>query len=624
MSTIKNTDTTDSEKVSEALEIIFTDTSDFIVIGLTGRTGSGCSTSAGLLSSSSMPIPDAGNSHYVGNEERKYRIVKDYIDKKWTPFKWLQIRSVLTRYLLKLNFSDFCMLVSKVLNEDLIDVKKHMGYFEGEYNKFHLKIADFLSISEDSVDSINSKKLSAYELYFLELPIFANNIRDCLRKISAGAYTSLYQKIGDNVRASGCVDDSNFNPKKVFAFAETISRIIKSAKHWAKTKNSPCYLVVDAIRNPYEAVYLRERYSDFFLVSINTENENRLAHLRNSHKFTDQQIHELDKKEYPRSLVGNKKYSSQNIQKCIEIADIHINNPKADQYGTSELASQLAWYVGLMMHPGIIMPTSMETCMQIAYTVKKSSGCISRQVGAVVTDEYYSVKSVGWNNTPAGQVPCLLRNASHLLRGIDSTAYSKYERNDSAFRKIMISKFSEIIADKAKKNGRNLAYCFKDIQNEKEGEKNQIHTRALHAEENAFLQISKFGGQKLKGGILFTTASPCELCAKKAYQLGIIKIYYIDPYPGIATSHVLTAGEFSPKLILFRGAIGATYDRLYQPIMPYKEELDMLLSIPKNLRNEEILLNELSEENSFLKKRLEILEARLNDKLKKSSEVVDI
>lgn len=614
MNILPTKDAAELEEVAEALEIVFMDTSDFIVIGLTGRTGSGCSTSAELLSSSRLPIPEAANSHYIGNEKRKYQIVKNYIDNKWVPFQWLQIRSVLTRYILELDFSDFCKLVCEILRENQHDVEKHIGYFKDEYDEFHSKISNFLVSSEKSVGDINAKKLAAFQLYFIDLPIFSNSVRDCLKKISAGAYTSIYQKIGDNVRASGRADNSSFNPKKVFTFAETISRIIKSARYWAKTKEVPCYLVVDAIRNPYEAVYLRERYPDFFLVSINTENENRLAHLRNSHKFTDQQISDLDKKEYPRSLIGSKKYSSQNIQKCIEIADIHINNPKADQYGTSELASQLAWYVGLMMHPGLIMPTSMETCMQIAYAVKKSSGCISRQVGAVVTDEYYSVKSVGWNNTPAGQVPCLLRNASHLLDGIDAAAYSKYERNDSVFRGIMVSKFTKDIINKANENGRNLAYCFKDMQNEKEGEKNQVHTRSLHAEENAFLQISKFGGQKLKGGILFTTASPCELCAKKAYQLGLIKIYYIDPYPGIATSHVLTSGDFRPTLILFRGAIGATYDRLYQPIMPYKEELDMLLSIPKKLRSEEVRLSELSEENSSLKRRLEILEARLIEK----------
>ncbi|WP_407675469.1 hypothetical protein [Paraburkholderia sabiae] len=90
--------------------------------------------------------------------------------------------------------------------------------------------------------------------------------------------------------------------------------------------------------------------------------------------------------------------------------------------------------------------------------------------------------------------------------------------------------------------------------------------------------MAKYGGQSILGGYLFTTASPCELCAKKAYQLGIRKIYYIDPYPGIATNHVLASGTQRPELSLFEGAIGAAYHDLYQPVMSYKDELPLLLA----------------------------------------------
>ncbi len=104
---------------------------------------------------------------------------------------------------------------------------------------------------------------------------------------------------------------------------------------------------------------------------------------------------------------------------------------------------------------------------------------------------------------------------------------------------------------KKKKAGKCYAYCFKDIYNGITGKPNQVHTRALHAEENTFLQISKYGGAKMQGGKLFTTASPCELCAKKAYQLGIKEIYYIDPYPGISKSHILTFGKKVLMICLF-------------------------------------------------------------------------
>ena len=129
---------------------------------------------------------------------------------------------------------------------------------------------------------------------------------------------------------------------------------------------------------------------------------------------------------------------------------------------------------------------------------------------------------------------------------------------------------------KNKLRGLNLSYCFKDIQNLIDGDKNQVHTRALHAEENAFLQITKYGGEGIKGGMLFVTASPCELCSKKAYQLGIKNIIYIDPYPGIAKDHILNSGDHKPNLQLFSGAIGRAYYQLYEPVLSYKDELEML------------------------------------------------
>jgi deoxycytidylate deaminase/cell division protein FtsB len=500
---------------------------------------------------------------------------------------------------------------AQILGCELPKLKDQLLSFRNCYEEAHKKVTEHMALGEDTLEKINEKKLSAYELYFKYLPEFSDEIKNALKGISLSAYTKIYQQVGDNIRASGKANKSQFDPEKIFLFPKTINKIIKSARYAYSRENRPCHIVIDAIRNPYEAVFLKERYADFYLISINTSNENRLKHLQESHKFSTQQIKELDEKEYPEKLEGYNKYTSQNIQKCIEIADIHINNPKNDNYGTSELSCQLAWYVSLMMHPGLVMPSSIENCMQIAYSAKKSSGCISRQVGAVVTDNTYSIKSVGWNNSAQGQVPCILRSAENLLSGIDNEAYSFYERNDHTFRETISNKYSNLIAHT---EGRNLSFCFKDIQNEIENQKNQknqVHTRSLHAEENAFLQISKHGGQQIKGGYLFTTASPCELCAKKAYQLGITKIYYIDPYPGIATSHILNCGQNSPELLLFRGALGSAYHRLYQPIMPYKDELEMAFLIPKKGNSKTTQIKRLENENNVLKAQVEDLKKQL-------------
>lgn len=131
--------------------------------------------------------------------------------------------------------------------------------------------------------------------------------------------------------------------------------------------------------------------------------------------------------------------------------------------------------------------------------------------------------------------------------------------------------------------GKNLSYCFKDLYfaTESKQKSNQVHTRSLHAEENAFLQIAKYGGMGVQGGKLFTTASCCELCSKKAYQLGIKEIYYIDSYPGISNDHIFSVGDENqrPKVILFSGAIGRAYISLYNPLIPIKDEIECITNI---------------------------------------------
>ncbi|WP_236213782.1 hypothetical protein [Metapseudomonas otitidis] len=596
---------------SRAIESVYKENKKFVVIGLTGRTGSGCSTSAEILCSASIELPENAYSGITKNELRKHRIIKKFIEHRWQPFKCLQVRTVITRYILELNFSEFCRFVSDVMAGDMHKTLEIMREIKEEYDSLHVEISKYLKSPEGTIDEMEFKQEFAFDLYFKKLPVFSNKIREALKNISIDAYTKIYQRAGDNIRASGQANNSKFDDSKIFHFPRVINKIIKSAHHVARKNNESCFVVIDAIRNPYEAMFFKERYASFYLVSINTENDNRLAHLRSAHKFSESQIKELDEKEYPSKLAGYSKFMSQNIQKCIEISDIHVHNPRKEQFNNVELKCQLAWYVSLIQHPGLVMPTSLESCMQIAYTVKQSSGCISRQVGAVVTDEEFSVKSVGWNNTPQGQVPCLLRNAEDLLLGQDTYAYSEYERNDSKFREVLHEKF-----DKLRKSilleGRNLSFCFKDMQNEIDEEKNQVHTRSLHAEENAFLQISKHGGMKLRNGILFTTASPCELCSKKAYQLGISKIVFIDPYPGIATRHTLLVGGNSPELQLYRGAVGRAYHQLYQPIMPYKDELETLLSIPGNTNKKNIRAKMLEKENLKLREEIERLKIQLD------------
>jgi dCMP deaminase len=558
-------------KSAEAIDSVYDEAKDFLIIGLTGRTGSGCSTAASKLGGAVLEFPVDGYDGLTENELKKHKIIYKYLKgDQWVPFHRLEARSIITYHLLLLERDSFVSYLLSIVGAGIFQDKA-----EQVYDDFSPAREELLRINVSKREFDSGEIESWINLYFSIIPSVTEKIKDCL---GGASFTKLYQGAGDNVRSSGVANSNVFDVERLFNFPKHLNFVIKLVRKFAKAKGVPCRIVIDAIRNPYEAFYLKRRYANFYLVSINTSDSQRMSSLREYRKLSIKEISDLDNKEYPGKISGENKFIAQNIQACIEISDIHIHNSKVSEFNQNDLVCQLAWYLALMMHPGLVMPTSIENCMQIAYTVKQSSGCISRQVGAVVTDDSYSVKCVGWNSTPQGQTPCLLRSAEDLLRGINIVDYSDYERNDNVFRKALSDKYFELIKAGATQK-RNIPFCFKSIQNEIEGEKNQVHTRALHAEENAFLQIAKHGGQKLFGGVLFTTASPCELCAKKAYQLGIVKIIYIDPYPGIATDHILSVGAKKPKLELFRGAVGRAFHQLYQPLMPYKDELDLLYSI---------------------------------------------
>lgn len=375
-------------------------------------------------------------------------------------------------------------------------------------------------------------------------------------------------------------------------------------------------VVIDSIKNPFESMYLKARYSSYYLVAVSTDDEERYARLEKAPKqLTFSEIGAIDTiellsnfKKFAASEDGLEKGSEttlsvyslqkikeklngdfkkifpfvmQNLERCIETADIFIYN-RRDNDQRLLLKRNLVRYISLIMNPGLVLPTDIERCMQIAQTAKVNSGCISRQVGAVLTDRYYRVRSVGWNEVPSGRVPCTYRDIFDVSRHWSPEAYSDFENDDNdEFQKRLreISTAVEQAHSCMSERGKRVPYCFKDAYNEIDHNKNQVHPRALHGEERAFLDLADQGGESIKGGYLFTTSSPCELCSKKACYMGISKVYYVESYAGLSAKHVMSDGSAGQRPVqeLFTGALGRAYTYLYTPILPKKDELEMWL-----------------------------------------------
>lgn len=577
----------------KAINNIYAEREKFIIIGLTGRTGSGCTTVSSILQTEifdDLWLHEPKLTSFEVAEERKYQIIYSYAREHWKSFTRISMTDMIFSFCLQYSFEQFIEILSSIIDEDLAknvcdNLKEKYSNLEEEFNQISTFMKDIFNDDNYLVRDKNDSLEKAYSV-FLKLPSIQEKFRNVMGNMShhdkniaslVNTFTYCMQELGNRIRHHGDISQNeNFSGVHMFAIARRANDFIKAIQFNNKNNGISSFICLDAIRNPYEATYFQDRYSAFYLVAVSTDNDERIRRLGN--KLSYEQVKALDEKEYPHKLKGEYKFTNQDIGACMQLADIYLYNPHEVTKEKYFITESIVKYVTLMKHPGIITPTSVERCMQIAYNAKLNSGCLSRQVGAVITDCNYSIKAVGWNSVAEGQVPCNLRNVENFLVNKDENSFSTYEIEDGRFDEHMRKKYTGKIK-RSSFAGRLCAYCFKDEYGEITGQKNQVHTRSLHAEENAFLQIVKYGGESIKGGKLFTSASSCVLCSKKAFQLGVKDIYYIDPYPDIATTHILSFGKDKsncPQCHLFYGAIGKAYTCLFTQRIAIKDELECL------------------------------------------------
>lgn len=682
---------------NEYVKQIYDDFGHYIIIGLTGRCGSGCSTTRDILCDNKKFIPEDFMTRVKlepdHNVDRDRNVILKFAEKNHIQFDMIKVRDILTSYILE-ETDVFFEIINQIFPDLRGDGKKIKEDFYSYYNArtkiFREKENPFDEVRRVNADvwsKINNNvygfieniSKDQYEFLFNGIGEVSQVIRDFLMQYSdVDEYTTVYQHVGNIVRTYGKLSLSdNFNDcgkeKGMYAIAERINMLLKimRRKEWilrnynsASDNREPItkskvHVVIDSIKNVFEAEYLKVRYHSFYLVALTLDDEIRKQRLYLKKGLNELQMEIIDTREQPskakkllkkfihmgddnkksnnnmdekenekknmdqevyEKLFGNSgqcsklflmaykdgtyNFKTQDVDGCIQNADILINNSGSKE----ELGLKIMRYVCLMQHPGLVPPTVDERCMQVAQSAKLNSGCISRQVGAVVSDAKGNILSVGWNDAAATEgnecVSCIRRSFVNLVQQEDEMAYSYYEFTQPEFREKIIdimkkicsldreeisedelyTKFIKEVEPKAQ--GVPLAFCFKDIYSSMTHDHNQVHTRAQHGEENALEACDK---NRCSGGTLYTTSSSCELCAKKALSYNIRRMVYIEPYSGITNEHVLGhAVENGVKVRrnkmvrkepmsveLFTGATQSAYVRLYTPIFPLKDELKL-------------------------------------------------
>jgi len=546
----------------------------FLIVGFTGYTGAGCTTAASTLNSPSklsLPLTKPANEISVGNySERRFEKLKTIWGKiEWEPFTPIEVGAVI-----------FAILAKQASGSR---VKKGLISDINKLCKPHLKALEGLSALD--VVTTNSRRLTADESKNLIISyqkcaeLYGQYRYQKKRNGDLWTLISDMQMAGDKIRMFGKYKSGQPHPNHMHVIPEAVRKII-SAYRRAHGKNM---FTIDAFRNPYEVEYFRHRYEEFYLVAIFRDEEERNTLLNKA--ITDGQIKLLKEKENGDTPTDGKTkkqkpkinkdnigwwVTGQNIPECTQKADVFIKNTKG---ATDWMQFSLIKTLSLINKPGCITPSNDEHYMQIASTARLMSGCLSRQVGACVVGSHGYIQGIGWNDTPQGQVPCALRSCGELM-GTNSLAQNEKCASDNPFSEYEASPdFRKYISAN---RSHDAPFCFRTELANKEDKKSAEYTRALHAEENAFLQTAKVGGPSLQGAILYTTSSTCTLCAKKAYHLGVRRIVFIEKYPDKAESQTLKTGssEIDIRYDQFEGISGSAFHKLYAPLMSEKDLID--------------------------------------------------
>jgi dCMP deaminase len=231
--------------------------------------------------------------------------------------------------------------------------------------------------------------------------------------------------------------------------------------------------VIDSVRHPAEVEVLRLRTRRFKLIWVEADEAVRLERIRARGRGGDPSDLEA-----LRALEGRELASpdpaAQQLLAVRELADFVVQNDASIEVLRRSVHAILADNFFFER------PSWDEYFMSIARVVASRSNCVKRRVGAVIALDRRII-STGYNGTPRGVRNC---NEGGCPR---------------------CNSFAE--------GGTRLDECL-----------------CSHGEENAITQAS-YHGVSVRGGVLYTTFSPCLMCTKMIINAGIEEVAYNAAYP---------------------------------------------------------------------------------------------
>jgi deoxycytidylate deaminase len=340
----------------------------------------------------------------------------------------------------------------------------------------------------------------------------------------------------------------------------------KSAAVTESIPSRTAYLV-DQLKHPDEVRLLRTVYGNlFYLIGVLTGEGQRRKNL--SAELTAQQVTSV--------MVRDRQDeddSGQQLDKTLKHADFFLRN---NHQNKEALEKPLSRFLDLIHGKTARTPFKAEYAMYAAFSASLKSACLSRQVGASITDEEGTVISTGCND-----VPKALGGLYSAEDGADDHRCINLA-GGKCFNDEHKTKLTQAIANILISNSIDKLLAEKiaaQIKSETRLKDLLEFSRSVHAEMDALVSIARRGGDSVARGSLYTTTFPCHNCARHIVAAGIAKVFYIEPYEkslalelhdDAIISEIEDATSTKVQFLHFEGVAPRKYQELFNNVVERK------------------------------------------------------
>jgi deoxycytidylate deaminase len=282
--------------------------------------------------------------------------------------------------------------------------------------------------------------------------------------------------------------------------------------------------IIDSVKNIDELRLLRSVYGDMLhVVGVYAPIEIRINRLA-KRLGSATEVHKLIDRD-----SGEEIEHGQRVEETFPLSDFFL---RADTDTDSQLTSRVKRFLDLILGTRIVTPTANERAMYAAFSASRNSACLSRQVGAAITDRDGEILATGWNDVPKPFGGLYQAEALGSSQESDHRCWNKdggkcfNDEEKTAIANAVIGRFvSAGVLDESKKES-----AFNLMRHDSQLKSLIEFSRAVHAEMHALLSAGSTSGHRVKGGRLFVTTYPCHSCARHLVAAGIAEVFFLEPY----------------------------------------------------------------------------------------------